>query len=254
MKLVLFTLAILTAFSAPVQSHHRTAKAAKKLLPSVVYILVTTPGVKGWYTGSGVIIHESGLFVTNAHIAARGTKYRVRLANAKVYSAKFIGLDWSRDIALLKIEAPRKFKAAKLGRSSTVAVGHSVIVIGSPYGLAYSVTKGIVSALHRNIYVAGLKFKNLIQTDAAVNPGNSGGPMANLKGEVIGIVMATHRSGEALGFVIPISTVRETVARILKNPKQYPNVQSPASPVLESKAPPLRPRPKTPPPQSRPRP
>jgi S1-C subfamily serine protease len=221
MKRFLAALAVLTVLAPKAYSHHRTIRAVKRALPSTVSIVVTTPNTKGWYIGSGVIIRSDGLIVTNAHIVDQGTRYKIRLSNGKTYRAKLVGFDRSRDVGLLKIKSRRKFPVARLGRSRTLALGQDLIVIGNPYGMSHSVSKGIVSALNRKIYISGMMYKNLIQTDAPLNPGNSGGPVIDLKGKVIAIAMAIHRFANSIGFAIPIDIVKRVVKRILKNPRKY---------------------------------
>lgn len=221
MKRVLTALVVLTTFVPQAYSHNKTTiRAVKRALPSVVSILSYKSDTNNGY-GSGVIIKSNGLVVTNAHVVLRGSKYLIRLVTGKTYSAKLIGLDSARDIALLKIQSRRKFRAARLGRSSTLVIGQTVIVIGNPYDLSHSVSKGIISALNRTIPISGTKFHNLIQTDAAINFGNSGGPMVSLRGRVVGIVVALHYGGGGLGFVIPIDVVKKVVKKILKNPNRY---------------------------------
>jgi serine protease Do len=221
MKIVLTVLVVITTFVPQAHSHQKaTLLAVKRVRPSVVSIFSYKSNTDGGY-GSGVIIKSNGLVVTNAHVVRHGSKYLVRLVTGKTYHAKLIGLDPVRDIALLKIQSRRKFRAAKLGRSSTLVIGQTVIVIGNPYGLSHSVSKGIISALNRTIPISGTKSHNLIQTDAAINFGNSGGPMVNLRGRVIGIVVALHHGGGGLGFVIPIDIVKKVVKKILKNPSRY---------------------------------
>ncbi len=160
--------------------------------------------------GSGVIISENGYIITNNHVIAGSSNavadtITVRLKNTEEYEAKVIGTDAESDIALLKIEA-KGLKAAIVGNSDDLVVGESIVAVGNPLGeLGGTVTTGIVSATGRTIDVDGTEMK-LIQIDAAVNPGNSGGGLFNLKGELVGIVNAksTGTGIEGLGFAIPV--------------------------------------------------
>lgn len=158
--------------------------------------------------GSGVIVAKEGYIITNNHVVSGASTIKVTLTNGNTYDAKLIGTDASSDIAVLKITPNETLTAAVLGSSSTLVLAQEVIVIGNPLGsLGGTVTCGIISALDRQITVEGEKM-TLLQTNAAVNPGNSGGGMFNLRGELIGIVNAksTGDDVEGLGFAIPIDT------------------------------------------------
>ena len=180
---------------------------------SVVEITTTTVSNRGQIyagAGSGVIIHKDGLIVTNHHVIADSDQIVVRLTNGETYYATLRGSDEEGDIAILKIK-PREespLTVAKLGYSGALALGESVIAIGNPLGeLGGTVTNGIISALGREINVDGNKM-TLLQTNAAINSGNSGGGLFNMAGELIGIVNAKYSATgvEGLGFAIPIDT------------------------------------------------
>lgn len=167
-------------------------------------------------SGSGFFIDESGEILTNAHVVDGADSVIVRLNDRQEYQAKVIGIDKRSDIALLKIEAEQAVPVAVLGDSNAVKVGDWVLAIGSPFGFDATATKGIVSALGRNLPSGA--YTPFIQTDAAINPGNSGGPLFNSKGEVIGINSQIYsRSGtfNGLGFAIPIN-VAKNIAQQLK--------------------------------------
>lgn len=154
--------------------------------------------------GSGFIVAADGKILTNAHVVKGAEEIVVRLNDQRSYKAKIVGLDESTDIAVLKVDA-RNLPTVKLGNSDAVEVGEWVLAIGSPFQLDFSATQGIVSATGRNLD----RFVPFIQTDAAVNPGNSGGPLFNTRGEVIGInSQIFSRSGGYMGlsFAIPIKT------------------------------------------------
>ena len=167
--------------------------------------------------GSGVIISKDGYIVTNNHVIADAEEISVTLKSGKEYKAKLVGTDDKTDIAVLKIEA-QDLTPATFGDSSAVAVGEQIVVIGNPLGsLGGSVTTGIISAKDREIEVENMSM-TLLQIDAAVNPGNSGGALFNLKGELVGVVNAKYSSEEieGLGFAIPVNTAKSTVEDIIE--------------------------------------
>jgi serine protease Do len=172
--------------------------------------------------GSGFFISSDGKILTNAHVVKGADKIVVRLSDHSEKSAKVIGSDERTDVALLKIEG-KGYPTLRLGNSDALQVGEWVLAIGSPFGLEYSATQGIVSALGRAL--PDDTYVPFIQTDVAVNPGNSGGPLFNTKGEVVGInSQIFSRSGGYMGlsFAIPIKTATQVVAQLEKNGKvQY---------------------------------
>ncbi|MDD3626848.1 MAG: Do family serine endopeptidase [bacterium] len=165
--------------------------------------------------GSGFIINNEGLILTNYHVIQDAKTISVRLSDQREFEAKLIGSDEQSDVALIKIEG-ENLPVAKLGDSDKVQVGEWVIAVGSPFSFEFTVTAGIISAMKRS-GVTGARFENYIQTDAAINPGNSGGPLVNLNGEVIGINTAiVSRSGgfQGLGFAIPINFVKAIIPQL----------------------------------------
>ena len=165
---------------------------------------------RGEATGSGFIVDKNGYIITNNHVVDKAETIKVKFNGDRVeYRAKVIGVDWESDLAVLKIDAGRPLTPVKIGNSEGVQVGDWAVAIGSPFGLAATVTAGIVSATGRDIAGAE-QFQRFIQTDAAINPGNSGGPLLNIKGEVIGIntAIATKSGGyEGIGFALPVNTM-----------------------------------------------
>ena len=162
--------------------------------------------------GSGFTISNDGYIVTNAHVVEGAEQIRVKLANREEYDAKLIGTDPKTDVSLIKIKPHGELPVVALGDSDTLEVGDWVVAIGNPFGLAETVTAGIVSAKGR-VIGAG-PYDDFIQTDASINPGNSGGPLLNLRGEVVGINSAIlSRSGGnvGIGFAIPINLARHIV-------------------------------------------
>lgn len=167
--------------------------------------------------GSGVIIAAEGYVITNNHVISGASKITVRLTNGNEYEAKLVGSDASSDIAVIKITPNEELTVATLGSSDKLSVAEEIIVIGNPLGkLGGTVTNGIISALAREITIDGENM-TLIQTNAAVNPGNSGGGMFNLYGELVGIVNAKSSGTdvEGLGFAIPIDSAYEVVLQLM---------------------------------------
>jgi serine protease Do len=173
-------------------------------------------------TGSGVIISEDGYIVTNNHVVKNASDIEITLNNKKTYKAKLIGTDSKMDIALLKIDADEKLPYSTFANSDSVKVGEWVLAVGNPYNLTSTVTAGIVSAKARNLDTRGIQ--SFIQTDAAVNPGNSGGALVNTRGELIGInTMISSMTGSYVGysFAIPSNNARKIIEDIM----EFGNVQ-----------------------------
>tara|TARA_B100000575_G_scaffold293020_1_gene303126 strand:- start:948 stop:2354 length:1407 start_codon:yes stop_codon:yes gene_type:complete len=166
--------------------------------------------------GSGFIIKENGTVITNNHVIAGADDILVRV-NSKEYNAKVIGADPYMDIAVLKMESSDKFNTVKFGDSDKARVGDWVVAIGNPFGLGGTVTSGIVSARNRDIGMT--RYDDFIQTDASINQGNSGGPLFNLKGEVVGIntaIIAPGQSGSiGIGFAIPSNAASKVIDQLL---------------------------------------
>ena len=173
-------------------------------------------------TGSGVIISEDGYIVTNNHVINEAQDLEITLNNKKTYKAKLIGSDSKMDIALLKVEAEEKLPYAVFADSDNVKVGEWVLAVGNPYNLNSTVTAGIVSAKARNLDTGGIQ--SFIQTDAVVNPGNSGGALVNTRGELVGInTMISSNTGSYVGysFAVPSNITRKIIQDIM----EFGNVQ-----------------------------
>lgn len=173
-------------------------------------------------TGSGVIISEDGYIVTNNHVVKEAKDIEITLNNKKTYKAKLIGTDSKMDIALLKIDANEKLPYTAFANSDSVKIGEWVLAVGNPYNLTSTVTAGIISAKARNLDTSGIQ--SFIQTDAAVNPGNSGGALVNTRGELIGInTMISSPTGSYTGysFAIPSNNAR----KIIEDLMEFGNVQ-----------------------------
>ena len=193
--------------------------------PSVVEVFTETKQVSSWFqeyvtegAGSGVILSEDGYIVTNHHVIDGANTIKVRLSNGQAYTAVLTGTDEKTDLAVLKINVSG-LPAAKLADSSTVRVGDFVIAIGNPLGeLGGTVTEGIISAKDREVTIDG-ETMTLLQTSAAVNPGNSGGGLFNLDGELVGVVNAKSSGDdiEGLAFAIPANTVKEITQELIQH-------------------------------------
>ena len=169
--------------------------------------------------GSGFIVERSGYVLTNAHVVEGAAKITVRLDSGEEYQAKVIGTDDETDLAVLKIEAGKDLPVVDLGDSDKARVGEWVLAIGSPFGLARTVTAGIVSQTNRDTPSTSV-FQRFIQTDAAINRGNSGGPLVNMKGEVIGVnsqIATSTGDYNGVGFALPANEARYVFEHIVKN-------------------------------------
>ncbi|WP_415662999.1 S1C family serine protease [Roseateles sp.] len=203
----------------------------KRVSPSVVHI--TTLSVQRDFfslrtseqpsgTGTGFVWDEAGHIVTNFHVIQGGDRATVTLADQSSYAARLVGAFPDRDLAVLRIEAPRdKLPAIAVGTSRELQVGQKVYAIGNPFGLDQTLTTGIVSALNREIEsVTRRTIKGAIQTDAAINPGNSGGPLLDSAGRLIGVNTAIYSPSGAsagIGFAIPVDEVNRIVPRLIRD-------------------------------------
>jgi len=162
--------------------------------------------------GSGFILESRGLIVTNQHVIDDSRQILVRLSDGSEYPADLIGADTETDLALMKIRPKRRLEAARLGNSDELRVGDWVMAVGNPYNYEHSVTVGVVSAKDRKIDEN--PFERYIQTDAAINFGNSGGPLFNARGEVVAITTAISTKGRSIGFAIPMNFAKEIVGQL----------------------------------------
>src|SRR5881227_880096 len=205
--------------------------AAERVGPAVVRIDLehegrrsspyTPPREYGGGIGSGFIFASDGQILTNAHVVANARRVKVTLADGRTFDASLVGSEPDVDIALLRIGADH-LPVAELGRGP-LRVGQLVIAVGNPYGLNWTVTAGVVSALGRDLDVPGSrKMTNLIQTDTSINPGNSGGPLVDSFGRVVGITTAMMPLAQGLGFSVPLDTVKATIARVTRRREAKP--------------------------------
>jgi serine protease Do len=169
--------------------------------------------------GSGVIVEADGVMLTNNHVVQNATQIRVKLNDGRSFDGDVLGSDPLTDLAVVKLKGvkPGSLPFAKLGDSEALRVGEWVVAIGNPFGLASSVSLGIISAKERQIGAG--PYEDFLQTDAAINPGNSGGPLFNLKGEVIGINTAITGEGSGIGFAIPSNQVKSLIPQLEKSGK-----------------------------------
>jgi Trypsin-like serine proteases, typically periplasmic, contain C-terminal PDZ domain len=203
------------------------AKIAERVNPSVVNITCTEapegseqkskdegrPDPNDRYGfGSGLIIDSQGDILTSNHVIEGARKIEVKLSDNRAFTAKLVGQDRETDLALIQVHPERPLPAAVLGDSDRIRAGQWVMAIGNPFVYDHTVTVGVISALHRKLGTT--IFDNFIQTDAAINFGNSGGPLLNIKGEVIGINTLISSQGTGIGFSIPINTAKEIIPQL----------------------------------------
>jgi serine protease Do len=232
---VLSTFALLSAPSlastcgASELRHTATVRIVQAARPSIVSIhgqKTLTPHDEGYHTGegpqrvngmgTGIVIDERGYIVTNHHVVDGVAKIQVTLANKDNYVATLLSHDPKTDLAVIKIDAPDKLPVISIGTSSDLMIGEPVVAVGNAYGYENTVTRGIVSALHRTVQVSDAQsYQDLIQTDASINPGNSGGPLLNIDGDVIGINVAVRAGAQGIGFAIPIDIAMDVAAQLL---------------------------------------
>ena len=214
------------------------ADVAQRVNPSVVSVVSTKivdlnqvdEDIESWYPlrpedesgkrkslgyGSGFILESRGLIVTNQHVIDDSRQIVVRLSDGSEYPADLIGADTETDLALMKIRPKHRLEAARLGNSDELRVGDWVMAVGNPYNYEHSVTVGVVSAKDRKIDEN--PFERYIQTDAAINFGNSGGPLFNARGEVVAITTAISTKGRNIGFAIPMNFAKEIVGQLAGN-------------------------------------
>jgi serine protease Do len=242
-----FLTGLLLAFSAQAdQARRRDAvvEVVQKVSPAVVYIGTeqeVDSGFRGRRSfledffgapeqrrrvtglGSGVIIDAAGIIVTNDHVIRGASAIHVVLEDGRTLEAEVLGSDSTNDLAVLKVSAKSPLPIAKLGTSSDLMIGETVVAIGSPFGLSKTVTAGVVSAVGRTFRAEdGSVYNDFVQTDAAINPGNSGGPLLNVDGEIIGINTAIFASAQGIGFAIPADKVRRIVDELTRFGKVRP--------------------------------
>ncbi len=166
--------------------------------------------------GTGAIVDERGYILTNYHVVSDVRRIEVTADDRRTYTAELVAYDEAADLAIIKIPAPQPLPTIRIGTSSDLMEGEAVIALGNAYGYEQTVTRGIISALNRDVQVSDTQsYDDLIQTDASINPGNSGGPLLNIDGEMIGVNVAVRAGAQGIGFAIPIDNALRVAADLL---------------------------------------
>ncbi len=216
-----------TASAAPLsvnQIYRRAYRGVVEITVTEVGAASPVPGGEAQAQGSGWVYDSDGHLVTNYHVVNGATSIKVRFWDGKTYSATVVGTDKSTDLAVIKVDVPSsELYPLTVGDSTELQVGDGVVAIGSPFGLEETVTSGIVSALHRAIQSqTNFTINDSIQTDAAINHGNSGGPLLNTQGQVVGVnaqIKSDSGGNEGVGFAIPSSTVKSVASQLIESGK-----------------------------------
>ena len=229
----LLSLAALMAISAPVFGSELRqtpiVKAVQQAAPSVVNIRgektvgpaslssgEVDSGRRVNGMGTGVVVDSRGYIVTNYHVVDGVREIQVKTADQRQYTATLVDRDPETDLAIIKIDSPEPLPVIRIGSSADLMPGEPVVAVGNAYGYEHTVTRGIISALHRSVQVSDAQYyDDLIQTDASINPGNSGGPLLNIDGDMIGINVAVRAGAQGIGFAIPVDKAIEVAADLL---------------------------------------
>ncbi len=219
--------------SARTEDEKNTITVFRESSPSTVFVTQTRTVVDPWEgtsqevpagSGSGFVWDDQGHVVTNFHVVQGAAALTVTFQDQQRFDAKVVGVEPKKDIAVLQVQAPQSLlKAVKVPSNAELEVGQKVIAIGNPFGLDHTLTTGVVSALGRHVQgIGGVTIRDMIQTDAAINPGTSGGPLLDSQGQLIGMnTMIFSKSGSSagIGFAVPVRTIARVVPQILKTGK-----------------------------------
>jgi S1-C subfamily serine protease len=225
--LLVFISAVYSRASALTAEEITTIEAYEKVAPSVVnittqvceaeFFFCATPSVTG--SGSGVVLREDGLIITNGHVVSGAQGIRVVLSDGRRLEARITASDPNDDLAVIKVDAGDKpLKAIALGDSDTLRVGQRVLAVGNPFGLGQTLTSGVISMTGRTIRDHDTVLKNLIQTDAPINPGNSGGALINLDGELVGLctaILSPTGASIRIGFALPVKRIKAAAPELM---------------------------------------
>jgi len=193
------------------------AGVADRVSPAVLHVRVLAARGAGGGSGSGVLVSPDGYALTNSHVVRDAAGIEATLSDGRTVIADLAGIDPATDLAVLRVPTPDRLPFVALGDSNGLRPGHMVAAVGAPFGLSWTVTWGIVSALGRTLrsQVAGRVIEGVIQTDAPLNPGNSGGPLLDAEGRVVGINTAVLAQAQGLCFAVPSNTASFVVSEIL---------------------------------------
>jgi len=225
--LLVFILGVYSSASALTAEEVLTIKAYEKVAPSVVnlttqvceaeFFYCATPSITG--SGSGVVLREDGLIITNSHVVSGAQTIRVVLSDGRRLEARITASDPDDDLAVIKVDVGDKpLRAIALGDSDSLRVGQRVLAVGNPFGLGQTLTSGVISMTDRTIRDNETVLKNLIQTDAPINPGNSGGALINLDGELVGLctaILSPTGSSIRIGFALPVKRIKAVAPELL---------------------------------------
>ena len=225
--LLVFILGVYSSASALTAEEVLTIKAYEKVAPSVVnlttqvceaeFFYCATPSITG--SGSGVVLREDGLIITNSHVVSGAQTIRVVLSDGRRLEARITASDPDDDLAVIKVDVGDKpLRAIALGDSDSLRVGQRVLAVGNPFGLGQTLTSGVISMTDRTIRDNETVLKNLIQTDAPINPGNSGGALINLDGELVGLctaILSPTGSSIRIGFALPAKRIKAAAPALM---------------------------------------
>ena len=213
-----------TPAPTPTARPSSVAEVAEHSLPAVVSLITGAvdltqfldPGSQADFTGSGVIISEDGLIVTNSHVVRGANFILVTLTDGQTFNAEIVGTDPISDLAVIKVDA-QGLPTLEFGDTESLRIGEPVVAIGNAMALegGPTVTSGVVSALGRSVSLSDGELSDLVQTDAAINPGNSGGPLLNLESEIVGINTAVDRTQPGIGFAVGTHTINRVVDQLI---------------------------------------